>query len=208
QGRAGTCSAHAAANCLHYLLRKEGVADFPPSRLFIYYTARVYVEGTPATEDSGCVLRDVCKAVARYHAPDEKYEPYSDARIAQRPSALAVANARKHCALQYRAVPQTEADLKGALAAGYPVMVGIQVYAGFESDEVARTGEAQLPGPDEACLGGHAVVLTAYDDSLRRFTLMNSWSSAWGRGGFFTLPYDYLLDPQLAGDFWCFTAFK
>ncbi|KAG5179844.1 papain cysteine protease family protein [Tribonema minus] len=208
QQSAGTCSAHASANALHYLLKREKVADFSPARLYIYYTTRVYVEGTPATEDSGCVLRDVGKAIKTYHVPDEKYEPYSDKKISQRPSAMAVANARLHTTLKYRAVAQTEHDLKGALAAGFPVMIGIQVYESFESDEVAATGEVPMPEDGEECLGAHATLCIGFDDATRKFKLMNSWGVAFGDKGFFTLPYEYVLDPNLASDFWTFKVFK
>jgi C1A family cysteine protease len=208
QGQAGTCTAHASANALHYLLRREKIADFSPARLYIYYTTRVYVEGTPATEDSGCVLRDVCKAIKTYHVPDEKLEPYSDRNISQRPSALAVANARLHATLQYQAVAQTEHDLKSALAAGYPVMIGIQVYDSLESDEVARTGVVPMPTEDDECLGGHCVLCVGYSDATRKFLFLNSWGPEFGDKGFFTLPYEYVLDPNLASDFWTFKLFK
>ncbi|KAG5187387.1 papain cysteine protease family protein [Tribonema minus] len=208
QGQAGTCSAHASANALHYLLRREKVADFSPARLYIYYTTRVYVEGIPASDDSGCVLRDVCKAIKKYHVPDERFEPYSDQKISERPSAMAVANARLHATLRYEAVPQTEQALKRALAARYPVMIGIQVFESFESDAVAQTGVVPMPQEGEQCLGGHAVDVVGYDDATRTFTLMNSWSTQWGDSGFFTLPYEYVLDSNLASDFWTFKLFK
>ncbi|KAG5191319.1 papain cysteine protease family protein [Tribonema minus] len=206
QGSAGTCSAHAAAAALRYLLRKEHVQDFPPSRLFVYYTTRVNIEGISPEIDSGCVLRDVCRALQKFHTCNERYMAYSDTQITERPPALAVANARLHTTFAYRAVEQTLSALRGALATGYPVIVGIQVYQTFESEEVANTGVVPMPSHNEECLGGHAVLLVAYDDETRTFTLQNSWGE-WGQDGFFSLPYDYLIDTGLAGDFWCLTRF-
>jgi len=51
-------------------------------------------------------------------------------------------------------------------------------------------------------LGGHAVMAVGYDDSSQRFIVRNSWGKGWGLGGYFTLPYAYLTDANLADDFW------
>ena len=46
-----------------------------------------------------------------------------------------------------------------------------------------------------------------YNDYEKRFLVRNSWGPDWGlRGtnaGYFTMPYDYLANPNLASDFWC-----
>ncbi|KAG5192580.1 hypothetical protein JKP88DRAFT_173271 [Tribonema minus] len=207
QGQAGTCSAHAASSALRFLIRKEKLQDFQPSRLFIYFTSRVYVEGVAPSEDTGCALRDVVKALSTYHVCNERYMPYSDTKIAEHPPALAVANARLHTTFMYRAVQQSLSALKSALASGYPVIVGIQVYESFESDDVARTGNVPMPSDGEQCLGGHAVLCVGFQDKTQTFTLLNSWGQ-WGQNGFFTLPYDYLTNPDLAFDFWMITGFK
>jgi C1A family cysteine protease len=80
--------------------------------------------------------------------------------------------------------------------------MGFTVYDSFESDEVARTGNANMPASNEALLGGHAVLCIGYDDATQRFLIRNSWGSDWGNKGNFTLPYEYLLNPDLSDDFW------
>jgi C1A family cysteine protease len=60
----------------------------------------------------------------------------------------------------------------------------------------------QLPGPGERALGGHAVLAVGYDDGVRRFTVRNSWGAGWGIRGYFTIPYDYLANANLADDMW------
>jgi C1A family cysteine protease len=59
-----------------------------------------------------------------------------------------------------------------------------------------------MPSPNEQLLGGHAVLAVGYDDSQRRFIVRNSWGKDWGMQGYFTIPYAYLLDDNLADDFW------
>lgn len=38
----------------------------------------------------------------------------------------------------------------------------------------------------------HAIVITGYDDQTGWFKFINSWSPAWGDGGYFYIPYDFL----------------
>jgi C1A family cysteine protease len=201
QGELGSCTAQAIAAALEFSQRKQAQTDrFTPSRLFIYYNERV-IEGT-VDEDSGAMLRDGIKSVSKQGAPREKLWPYVLARFRTKPSAAAYREARKHQALLYRRVPRTMSQLRGCLASGYPFVFGFSVYESFESGTVARTGNARMPAAREDLIGGHAVLAVGYDDRRGRFLIRNSWGARWGRGGYFTLPYDYVLDENLTDDFW------
>ena len=92
--------------------------------------------------------------------------------------------------------------MKGCLASGYPFVIGYTVYESFMSDEVAKTGIAQMPTPGDRVVGGHCVLVVGYDDTQNRFICRNSWGTGWGMKGYFTLPYAYLLDENLSDDFW------
>jgi C1A family cysteine protease len=59
-----------------------------------------------------------------------------------------------------------------------------------------------MPGTKEKLLGGHAVIAVGYNDTTQRFIVRNSWGSKWGNKGYFTMPYAYLTDSNLADDFW------
>lgn len=205
QGSLGSCTANAAANALRYLLRKEKEQDFLPSRLYQYYATRVYIEGGDPNQDTGCQMRDVCIALSKYHALPEVFWPYVIEKFNMKPPALVAHEAAKHPIIEYRAVPQDEYSMKYVLSQGFPILVGIQVYAGLESEDVARTGVGQMPKKDEQLLGGHAIQCVGYDEA--GWTLQNSWGTSYGRNGFFTLPKAYLLDQNLAGDFWALTKF-
>ena len=134
--------------------------------------------------------------------PHEQLWPHVIARFRQKPSAAAYKDGAKHEAIVYRRLPQAIEQLQGCLADGYPFVFGFSVYESFETGAVARSGEVPMPGRNEALLGGHAVAAVGYDQPRRRFIVRNSWGAAWGKSGYFTMPYEYLLDSGLSDDFW------
>jgi C1A family cysteine protease len=110
--------------------------------------------------------------------------------------------------VQYSRLAQSVVQLKSCLAEGYPFLFGFTVYEGFESDAVEASGVVSMPEPSEAALGGHAVSAVGYDDASQRFLVRNSWSANWGMQGYFTIPYAYLAEPNLAADFWTIRVVK
>jgi C1A family cysteine protease len=201
QGQLGSCTANAIAGAIEFDQMKEKMADvFPPSRLFIYYNERV-IEGTVST-DSGAQIRDGIKSVASQGACHESIWPYDITRFAAAPPQAAYDDARSHTVAAYQAVVRNLTQMKGCLAAGYPFVFGFSVYESFESQAVAQSGHAPMPGPGEQLIGGHAVMAVGYDDANQWFIVRNSWGTAWGMAGYFTLPYSYLVQQSLSSDFW------
>jgi C1A family cysteine protease len=200
QGHLGSCTANALAGAYAFCLQEQGKPVFMPSRLFIYYNERS-MEGTVAS-DAGAQLRDGIKTLNAQGVCPEPLWPYVITAFAKKPPAKAYTAAQDHQALSYQRVLQSLTQMKGCLAEGFPFVVGFTVYEGFETPAVARTGKGDLPGPGERVIGGHAVVVVGYDDAQQRFILRNSWSDKWGMKGYFTLPYAYLVDAQLAADLW------
>lgn len=207
QGDLGSCTANAIGAAVEFDQRKQKLPQpFSPSRLFIYYNERA-LEGTIET-DSGAMLRDGIKTVATQGACPETTWPYVEDKFSDRPPAQCYKVGKMHPAVQYSRVAQDLGQMKTCLAAGYPFAFGFTVYESFESDEVAKTGVAPMPETGETALGGHAVLAVGYDDSSSRFLVRNSWTAAWGMGGYFTLPYAYLADDNLADDFWTIRLVK
>ena len=134
--------------------------------------------------------------------PETPDWPYDITKFAQKPSAQALSDALHHKAVSYQRLVNTLTQMKGCLASGYPFVFGFSVYASFESPTVAQTGVVPMPQPNEQLLGGHAVLAVGYDDAQQRFTVRNSWGPNWGTAGYFTIPYAYLTDGNLADDFW------
>lgn len=201
QGQLGSCTANAIAGAIEFDQLKEKLAQiFTPSRLFIYYNERVMENSV--SSDSGAQIRDGIKSVAGQGACPETLWPYVESQFATHPTPPCYKIARTHPAVNYSRVAQDPQQLKACLVSGYPFVLGITVYESFESDEVAHSGIVPMPQDSETALGGHAVLAAGYDDASQRFLIRNSWGSDWGMGGYFTIPYAYLTDSNLADDFW------
>jgi C1A family cysteine protease len=200
QGDLGSCTANAIAAAIEFDQRKQNLTAATPSRLFIYYNERA-LENSIDT-DSGAQIRDGIKTVASQGACPETMWPYVAASFAERPPAPCYKYAKMHPALQYARVTQDADQMKACLASGFPFVFGFTVYESFEGDDVAKSGMVPMPGSTETALGGHAVMAVGYDDAAQRFLVRNSWGPGWGVGGYFTIPYAYLTDNNLADDFW------
>jgi C1A family cysteine protease len=200
QGELGSCTANAIGAAMEFERMKQGSQDFMPSRLFIYYNERV-MEGTVAS-DSGAQIRDGIKSVGAQGVCPESEWPYDIAQFATEPGPQCYADAIKDKAVLYQRLSHNLNQMKGCLASGYPFVFGFTVYDSFESQDVAKTGVAPMPQTGEQTLGGHAVLAVGYDDGQQRFIVRNSWGTGWGMQGYFTLPYAYLIDSNLADDYW------
>ena len=213
QGRIGSCTANAIAAAFEFILKKENLPDFMPSRLFIYYNERAMEHH--AEYDSGAQIRDGVKSVANLGACSEDEWPYDDtppvsdggkfpdgARDGEKPPPQCYTDALQNRVTAYSRVLRDPDQLRGCLAAGYPFVFGFTVYESFESADVAKSGVVPMPQPGEQVLGGHAVLAAGYDDSAQTFTVRNSWGPDWGQAGYFTLPYAYLTATGLSSDFW------
>jgi C1A family cysteine protease len=200
QGHLGSCTANAIAGAIEFDRMKQSLSDFTPSRLFIYFNERL-IEGS-VSSDSGAQIRDGIKSVATQGACPEADWPYDISKFAQKPPDNAYQDAVQDRAVSYQRLVQNSNQMKGCLASGYPFVFGFSVYESFESPQVGQTGHAAMPAPNESQLGGHAVMAVGYDDAQQWFIVRNSWGPGWGMSGYFTLPYAYLLQRDLAQDFW------
>jgi C1A family cysteine protease len=200
QGDTNSCTAQVYAACFEFAARKQSEPSFTPSRLFIYYNERA-MENT-IEYDSGATLRDGAKTLAQMGVCSESLWPFDVSQMAVKPIAAAYREALQHQTMSYWSVAQSASAIEDCLAAGFPIAFGFTVYESFESEQVAKSGILQLPTQSEGVVGGHAVTLVGYNIQQQRFYVRNSWGPDWGLGGYFTIPYDYVLDDNLADDFW------
>jgi len=197
----GSCVGNASAMAHIYNQRSMSVKNLLiPSRLFIYYNARL-IEGT-INVDCGCQIRNGIKVLAKVGSCSEEKWIYDISKFKKRPTLGCYWEARKHQVIEYKRLNQTLDQLKGCLAEGHPFIFGFTVFSYFQSNEVANSGTLNMPTQGEGRCGGHCVLAVGYKESEKRFIIQNSWGDDWGQKGFFTMPYDYILNSDLATDFW------
>ena len=214
QGEIGSCTANAIAGAIEFERRKAAQKPaFTPSRLFIYYNERA-MEGSVG-QDSGAQIRDGIKTINRQGVCPEKMWSYEDtpavsdggpwpagAKPAQRPPKGCYNTALDYQAIQYQRVMPISSQMKGCLAEGNPFVFGFTVYASMYAASGAPKKVVPMPSSKDKVLGGHAVLAVGYDDKTQHFIVRNSWGRDNQDKGYFYMPYAYLTDAGLAGDFW------
>ena len=218
QGNIGSCTGNAIAGQIELLDRKAG-KNLDVSRLFIYYEERV-LEGS-VRYDAGAYIRDGIKVCYTKGAPLESLWPYATNKFATKPPTAAYTDALKRKVTGYQKCANFAA-VKNALAAGNPVVIGFNVYDSFEGAwgdiPHGQTGSGMMPFPNvatEQLLGGHAVCIVGYDDTMPvagkangRFIVRNSWGTSWGDNGYFYMPYDVIKTTSMSSDFWLISAVR
>jgi len=200
QGKLGSCTANAIGAGFHFDQLKQGLQDFVPSRLFIYYNERSK-EGTTGF-DSGAYIRDGIKSVNQVGVCSESLWPYVEAKFTERPGDACYTAALKSKCLEYARVTQTLDAMRACLSEGLPFVFGFTVFSSFYSQEVTSGGRMSMPQEGDSVQGGHAVLCVGYDDEQQVFIVRNSWGEDWGDKGYFYMPYAYLSDANLASDMW------
>jgi C1A family cysteine protease len=145
-----------------------------------------------------------------------EHEAEIQAAITETPSEKAITQAKKHIITRYcNLTLDTElTELKFSLSKGIPFIFGIMVPKSFYL--TPASGVVTMPSPDEARLGGHALLAVGFDDEKQHFIVRNSWGEEFGDKGYCYIPYDfftgkYQINPQSnaedtqnnAFSFWC-----
>jgi hypothetical protein len=162
QGQLGSCTGNAAAQAMNTAPLYDG-------------KRRLLTEQDAVAIYSWATHHDSCAGV---YPPDDTGS-----------SGLAVAKALKKLGLitGYHHAFGLDHTL-GALILG-PVIIGT---AWTERMETPDTNGTIHYSPEDAVVGGHETCLVGIDVERRRVRGLNSWSTAWGDGGFYWLSFDDL----------------
>lgn len=214
----GSCTANAGVGLVEYYERRAFGRHVDASRLFLYKATRDLLGWTG---DTGAYLRSTMEALVLFGVPPEQYWPYDTTKFDVEPSAFLYSFASNYKALNYYRLDPAGttpanllATIKANLAAGLPSFFGFTVYSSYTQASVANKGAIPFPTAGEKVVGGHAVVVAGYSDTLQiknanpgavattgAFLIRNSWGTGWGDGGYGWLPYDYVVK-GLATDWW------
>ena len=133
----------------------------------------------------GSKLRDALELMRTEGVATLADFPYDDRSCVRRPSGDVKRKAAENTIGGYRSFGQASQiradDVKGALLAGDPVAIGMNI----DEPSLSRLKRGQIYDQDgPASFDGHAMVVTGFDDRIQAFKIMNSWGTKWADGGF------------------------
>lgn len=212
QGEIGACSGFSAAVHTEFLEIAEIKAKAPPNKalefvanqfvpvspLFIYNNERI-LEGTLDQDAGATTLGDACKALTTQGICREQTFPYRKENLFLTPPREAYEEAAKHKVPLEYALNQDINDLCTCLSAGFPFIFGIVVFDSMMTDAVDAHGFVPMPKAGDKEIGGHAITCVGYELGVK-WIFQNSWGTGWGEKGFGFLPWNYMLDEELADD--------
>ena len=205
QGRLNACTSNAVAAAIDAMRIVDGQQPFYPSRLAIYWLER-WLEHQPPKADAGAYGRDGFKAARGYGVLPEMDWPYvdddNDPRFSEDPRESAKW-APDHWLLDrpYKVVRRSLMDFKRVLSNRQTIAFGFRVPRSFLSDQMRQTGVMEAPDPDDLTNDGHEVLAVGYLKDQPHYALVrNSWGTGWGIGGYFLMPWTWLLDASLTSD--------
>ena len=156
QGSLSSCVANAVAGAYEYLVKRHREdLDYDVSRLFVYYNARR--RSGAESDDDGTFIADAIESLREDGACSEETWPYDEDNVNEEPSDEAYEEASQFLVEDMQLVPTKLDAWRGALAEGYPIIFGINLYASF--DQHRKRGLVPMPSPRESTReshGGHA----------------------------------------------------
>lgn len=184
QGSVGSCTAHALAGAVEILHTHQNLPALLPDRMAIYWHERA-AEGT-IMEDAGALLADGVATLRRGYAPEVQYISTWSQEWVTPPADLPHDAPRL---VNSDPLAIDTGQVMYAIAAGFPVVVGVQIPRSWEDP----SGDT-LPLPGAPSIGGHAVCLVGYNREGDRvvFRLRNSWGTEWASNGYAWMPSEYL----------------
>lgn len=204
QGAIGSCVANGVTSACELIAAKHG-ENIQLSRMFLYNATKEF-EGRLGEE--GLYTRDAYKVARKYGMALEADYPYDLAMDDVAPSDEAYALADDYRVHRYEKVIHWRDkyfegrmhDIKSALHEGMPVGVSFLVNATlYDIKGDPKTHDYRMINKDRPDIGGHFMLIVGYDDTTKRFIVLNSWGEEWGDRGYGHLPYQIIDEPFCEG---------
>ena len=196
QGATGSCATWATGySAMGWWDARTSLGGAPYAPMFVY--AQVVdgdcASGTSIEGDLDIIANEGIDTAADYEPMEQDLDCYTQ------PSAenMSVAAGYKISDYENPDLGDPRQAIMQELAAGRPVVLGIEVYDNlFNADS-----ENYLVGPPPygtASEGGHAITGFKYDDS--GVWILNSWGSGWGLDGWAVLTWDFIENSSCLDD--------
>jgi Papain family cysteine protease/Domain of unknown function (DUF4384) len=182
QGNQGSCVSWAVAYGVRSYYDFKLNNNRPDSR-FAFSPSFIYnqIKGGNKNCDAGSSITAALNLVRDQGVPRISDFPYVDSNCSKQPTPDIKSRAAQYKIRDWKAIPTGDLEsIKGELYRGNPVVVGMIVSSSFEDLRGRNIFNDEKSQPS----GGHAMVITGYDDKRRAFRLFNSWGTNWGENGF------------------------
>ena len=158
-----------------------------PSPAYIYNSIALRASNTDDC-GSGSKISDALNLLKRGAISISQF-PYSEDSCSRPSNSLRSRATDFRISNWYVVNPNRLDQIKGELAHGHPVIIGLQT-----TPEFLRLKEGQIYRSSGRVVGAHAVTAVGYDERLQAFKLINSWGTSWADRGFGWIGYDALRD--------------
>jgi C1A family cysteine protease len=183
----GSCTAWAVAYGLmgyfEAIHRNWTPAEHPFSASYVYNQIK-----KTADCGSGSSIIEALDLVCTQGVCLDATFPYDPANCSAIPPQSAREQASLFKATAKERVPLDLGAFRATIAAGSPIVIGMNIGDTFQSLHDASTYD-HAPDGDT---GAHAMVVVGYDKGRSAFRLVNSWGTNWGDGGFAWVSYNRL----------------
>lgn len=182
--------------CFFSLKRTLGIQAFLPSRLFIYYNARM-LAGYAAdahlfgTRGAGITLPQGVRAIQKFGFCPESSWPYDVSKLNTWPPPSLYQEACNYRMQNFQNLPLDFRQLKKHLSTKGPFAFSIPIFKKFQTISKDNL-HIRLPKSATKPVANHSLLAIGYDDRERLFIVQNSMGREWGNQGKAFLPYGYL----------------
>ena len=200
QGSQGSCVAWAVAYGLKTYQESAELGRPPVGPDQVFSPAYIYnqlVANRPNPDcDVGTSIPAALEILKNQGAATLAEFPYDPSSCRMLPTAGTHADASVRKIADWGRVDLDQYSMKAQLAAGTPIVIsmcvgpdfhrhGSGVFRGDAGEQIIRDANNR----PRCAHGGHAMLVTGYDNDLGAYRLLNSWGDRWGDGGFAWLSY-------------------
>jgi hypothetical protein len=194
QGAQGSCVGWATAyGAKTYHEVVEEYSWDPTSTRFQFSPSWIYNQINGGV-DQGSFISAALDLIVADGADTLRFFPYDQWDFTTIPNSASITRARRFEAASWGTLSNNVTKFKQILAGGNAIIVGLSVLPDFDSLDAMNDTYDDDAGDSR---GGHAVVITGYDDDREAFSFQNSWGMTWGLNGRGWMAYDFITNTKL-----------